>query len=672
MNIKEQLDQALRREVGKDVSIWTQVLDSIADLILIKGPRSRIIWANKAFREYYGMSNEALLNIVDAEFSPPDHTEKFVRDDQTVFDTAKVLVIPDEPVSRFDGVVQHFETIKSPILDHDNTVVMTVGVSRDLTDRRRAAHELLEAEERVRLALEGADLGLWDWNLATDGVIFNHRWVAMLGYSPNEIDQNISAFLALVHPEDLPSLTGLIKGHCDGKTGSFEAELRMRHKNGHWIWILDRGKVVTRNAEGKALRIVGTHLDITARKLAEEQLRRAKEVAEQAVKTRGQFLANMSHEIRTPMNGIIGMTDIVLQTKLDAEQFDAIQTIQASAKMLLSIINDILDFSKIEANKLVLNHTQVNLRKFLTAVMGILQPKMTEKHLVNLFEIAPDVPEIVLVDEVRLQQVLLNLVGNAVKFNPDEGALAINVSVRERSNNRLILHFAVSDTGIGVSACQMNTIFEPFSQGDGSITRQFGGTGLGLSISKRLVEMMGGEIWVNSKEGIGSTFHFTIASAECQTESVLDAPAGVELDKQQTKLKIRILLVEDNIVNQKVASKLLTRRGHTVTIASNGQEALDILFANPKLGFDLILMDCQMPVLSGYEAAAEVRLHEEKFGGHIPIIALTAHVMSGDREKCIESGMDDYVGKPINIPELEATIERVMCKANPTAFTKTP
>lgn len=391
----------------------------------------------------------------------------------------------------------------------------------------------------------------------------------------------------------------------------------------------------------------GTVLDAAQQARDDAALRAAKLAAEQASTAKSEFLANMSHEIRTPMNGVIGMTELALELAQDATQRSYLETVKGSAAALLTILNEVLDFSKIEAGQLQIESLDFNPGQLLQDLGLALRGRLATKQLTWTLDLPPDLPLTVRTDPGRLRQVLLNLCDNAIKFTAT-GGLTLRVYRESTEEAPDLWHFEVRDTGIGIAPEKQNLIFEAFSQADASTTREFGGTGLGLTISSRLVSLMGGRMWVSSDLGVGSTFHFTLRLEPAQAKAtVAPTPEAVP-----STPPLNILLVEDHPVNQMLARTLLERWGHRVTLAENGQKALDIFDQMP---WDLVLMDLQMPVMGGIEAAQRIRAMEP-VGRRVPIVAVTANAMDSDREASEQAGMDAHLAKPFNVASLSATL----------------
>jgi len=671
-----------------------------------------------------------------------------------------------------------------------------VRAQTEVIQRRLESEAVLE--KRFQYVARATNDAIWDWDLATQAVAWTGGIQATFRHATRQSGTGYGWWMEHLHPEDRERVEGSRQAAIESGGETWSAEYRFLRGDGKYASVVDRGYVMRDNV-GKAVRMIGAMMDITARTRIEKQMQEAKEAAEIANRAKSEFLANMSHEIRTPMNGVLGMTDLLLDTELDSEQREYAGMVKTSAESLLTIINDILDFSKIEAGKLELETIDFKLRGSVEPTLKTFAVRAQQKGLELNCMIEPDVLEALLGDPSRLRQVLVNLLGNAIKFT-ESGEVNLKVQRESVSEESVELHFSLEDTGIGIPAEKLASIFEPFTQADGSTVRRFGGTGLGLTICSRLVEMMNGHIWVESTPGQGSIFHFTarfglpecaaspeplgIAQLEGMQVLVVDdnrtnrsilerllASWGIqstlagngrqalevlaqmieahtplplvltddnmpELDGFQLAEEIRriprfagaamimlssggqrgdaarcrelglagyltkpvgqaelldallrvagskvsadrpvlvtrhslreerrilhILLAEDNVVNQKLASQLLEKQGHTVVTAGNGREALDRL---EKERFDLVLMDVQMPEMDGFEATAAIRKTEQATGVHLPVVAMTAHAMRGDMERCLAAGMDGYVSKPINAKEFLMAVRTALEKS---------
>ncbi|MGP8247101.1 MAG: response regulator [Bryobacteraceae bacterium] len=547
-----------------------------------------------------------------------------------------------------------FELWLNPQWDSDGAVTGVMGVALDITERVKAEQQARVAEERWQLALRGNNDGIFDWDAASGKVFYSPRWKELLGYEDWEFENRSEEWLSRIHPDDVAMVQQAERNHLERITPYYSVEYRLRAKDGSYRWVLARGQAQW-DAEGRPTRFVGSHTDITDRKLSEQALKRAKEEAETANRAKSQFLANMSHEMRTPLNGIIGMTELALDTDLSAEQRDYLATVKSSAESLLTTIDDVLDFARMEAGKIELAAAPFDLRQSLNETVERLAPRAREKGLRFECAIEPGTPEVVLADRARLRQVLAHLAGNAIKFT-DRGEIRIGVAVEFEDASGLWLHFTVADTGIGVAAAKLDCIFEAFTQADGSSTRRHGGAGLGLSITSKLVRLMGGRIWAENRESGGSSFHFTVGCRRAIMPALHDPlPREQPATQSAGELHAHILVAEDNAVNQRLVKRMLEKSGCSAVVVGDGHEAVQ---AVSRQAFDLVLMDIQMPVMDGCEATTIIRQSEKQTGAHLPIVALTAHTMSADRERCLAAGMDAYLSKPVHTATLFQTIHR--------------
>ena len=464
-------------------------------------------------------------------------------------------------------------------------------------------------------------------------------------FSPEEIIARITTHIATFH--------------LHRANEAMYSELRIAHDRLMASAQILEVRVAERTDE---LRAINQKLEaeIEIRKEKEVALQQSVEVAEAALRVKSEFLANMSHEIRTPLNSILGISDIILETMTDEEHRGLLTTVRDSGSTLLTIVNDILDFSKIESGKLQLSPVTFSIRTLISRIETIIAPRIQEKEQSFVVAISDQVSELVLGDEIRIGQILLNLLANSIKFTPQQGGILLTVFRNEHHTNDATVVFAVSDSGVGISPHKLDSIFEAFQQEDASTSREYGGTGLGLTISRRLASLMNGKLTVKSTRGIGSTFVLELPLEPRQSDTNFSAHSSDAPPTASAQLPPRrILLAEDNPVNQTLAIKILSKQGHHVTLATTGLEVLSILDRHgEQIPFDVILMDCQMPHLSGYDATQMIRQHKNATVRALPIVALTAHALHGDREKCLESGMDDYLTKPLNKKLLLEVIEK--------------
>jgi len=525
----------------------------------------------------------------------------------------------------------------------------------DITERKLAEKLLRNSEERFRTMANSAPVLIWIADTRKQCTWFNQVW---LDFTGRTMEQEMGrGWEQGIHPEDAGRHADMCADACDSRQ-QFSLEYRLRRADGCYRWIMNNGVPIYEQNEFKGY--IGSCTDITARKMTEVELLAAREQAESANRAKSEFLANMSHEIRTPMNGIIGMAQLLAMTALDREQLEYVEVLKGSGKSLLCLINDILDLSKIEAGKMKLESMAFDLQAETLGSVNLLALRAHEKGLELSCRIGADVPLALVGDARRLRQILTNLIGNAIKFTA-KGSVTLQIE-RERDNGKCAtVRFMVRDTGIGIAADKLGMIFDPFTQADGSTTRSYGGTGLGLTVSRQLAESMGGSVGVESEKGRGSVFWFTAllekqdAAAAAKPESPPPEARGINQVGYLAK-GIRLLLAEDDLINQMVIKSILTKFGYLVHLAKNGHEALQALQDND---YALVLMDCMMPGMNGYEATAVIRDRASAVRNHaIPVIALTANAFSEDREKCRLAGMDDYLSKPLDVDDLYAVLEK--------------
>ncbi len=784
---KQQTQAALREQEAA----YQSLVEGLPLNVFRKDLRGRFIDANKLFCETLGKPLEAIIGKTDFDFFPAQQASKYRRDDEHVLSTGESLEDVEDYIHPDDGRRLYVQVLKAPVRDASGNTVGVQGMFWDVTARKEAENAARQSDARFRRLVQSPLFGVLVAEL--DGRILeaNDALLEMIGYSRQELQSGQLRGDAITPPDHKAAdERALVQLHDTRMCLPFEKEFI--HKNGQRVPVL----VGLTMLEGSETECICFVVDITRQKQTEHELKVARDAADAANLAKSQFLANMSHEVRTPMNAIIGMTELVLNTPLNPKQKEYLKMVLLSGESLLGIINDILDFSKVESGKIELESMPLRMRECIGDAVKSLALRAHAKGLELALDIQSDVPEWVVGDAGRLRQVVINLVNNAIKFTL-EGEVVVEVTLQAERDNILELLFCVRDTGIGIPHEKIDRVFDAFEQADTSTTRQFGGTGLGLTIVRRMVEIMGGRVWVESEVGKGSKFYFNVFLQACanppdedeaprQTavrgtrvliiddnatnrrileevvtswgmipvagnsvqeglsllreataagrrfellltdinmpvqdgfeliaqvrkdqqlaetiiivltsgerpddsrncdkydvaqrllkpvkqselfDAIVAALGGVEetdsgsvLDEEPPATRpLRILLAEDSLVNQKLAVGLLERHGHQLTVTNNGQEAINALGRGK---FDIILMDVQMPELDGLAATRQIREREQAKGGRpIPIIAMTAHALKGDRERCLAAGMDEYISKPIRERQLLAAMRLVL------------
>ncbi|MFP4314268.1 MAG: ATP-binding protein [Alphaproteobacteria bacterium] len=523
--------------------------------------------------------------------------------------------------------------------------------------RRRMEASLKETEERMSLALDGTSDGIFDWNLLSDTVFYSSRFFEMLGYERKAFNGTPKDFTEILHPDDHDKVLAYINSYLNKEIDEYKQEFRMKHKSGRWVWIQSKAKALY-DPSGKAYRLVGAHSDITYLIKEQEKLEADKEEAEHANRAKSEFLAHMSHEIRTPLTAISGIAEILEKNKagLNDKQQSLVHTLLSSTASLKDLINDILDFSKIESGQIELEERVFPLDDIFENVISMMALKACEKGISFVFDYNQLKNVEFCGDSARIRQILINLVNNAIKFTEQGGAVSVRAEFEERGGHDF-MRIDVIDTGIGIEPEAFDLVFERFKQGDSSVSRKYGGSGLGLPISKNLAKLMGGDIFLNSQVGKGTTFTLLLpmkfASRKMQASN-----SNYQNEKLNERLRDelsgnnKVLLVEDYHGNIVFLSYILDDINIKYDIAGSGVEALKLFSKNH---YDLILMDIQMPEMDGLTATRKIRaLEKKKKLASTPIVGMTAHAMVGDRDKCLDAGMNSYIPKPI----VEADLKR--------------
>ncbi|WP_449243018.1 7TM diverse intracellular signaling domain-containing protein [Desulfovibrio sp.] len=618
-------------------------------LVISRQPDGLVLFANQTAHQALGLPRPALIGATGQSY----YASAERRDEILAVLAAQGRVQGMEAEMGLPGIWGRKASVSATLMDYQDQKA-ALFVIQDVTDRRRAETALRRSEERYRTLVENTNEGVGVFQ--DDRVRFvNQRMLSLSGYSREELlGQDVFRF---IHPEDRGEARSTARQIIGGGLPAADLSLRVFSRDGHPRWLDIH--LTNIDWEGRPA-VLYFATDVTHRRAMEQDLLAAKAQAEQASRAKSAFLASMSHEIRTPLSAVIGMVDLVMGGRLNEEQRDCLATASDSARHLLSIINDLLDFSKIEARKLSLERVHFDLFATVESVGRTFFLQARQRGLDLTVEIDPEAPRHVVGDPARLRQVLMNLVGNAVKFTEQGGVRLRLQAVSSGREGQVAARFLVSDSGIGISKGQLGQIFESFTQAEGSISRRYGGTGLGLAICRRLVELMGGSIAVDSEPGKGSTFFFSLCFEPGDPQLAVAGNPTPEPPAAGEAVPLRLLVVEDNPVNVRVAQLHLTQMGHEVIAAGDGHEGLALL---ARERFDAVLMDLEMPGMDGLEVTRRIRSTPPGPGAPldplVPIVAMTAHAVAEIRDRCLEAGMDGYVVKPVNFPELNDLLQRL-------------
>ena len=603
----------------------------------------------KKIAEFTENLPDKILNKEEAKSLPKTNINEFLQLTNNCHVMIKILKEQFQAIKDNKNNLENIVQLRTEELSKLNE-----NLNEEIIEKQIIEEELRESERRYHLAVSGTNDGIWDWDLRDDTVYYSPVWMKILGYENNPLPHLLSTWSDNVHPEDYAQAIKDIENHLQGNTDIYENFHRIRHHDGHYIWIEAKGKCI-RYQQGKPYRLVGTITDITNKKAAQEALEKAKEAAEVANKAKSEFLATMSHEIRTPMNAILGFCDLLKSKITDEKSQNYLDSIDRIGKVLLSLIDDILDISKIEAGKLDITYEPIKLREIIIEIQRMFLEKAKEKQLQILVNIEVEVPDVIVFDEIRLRQNLFNLVGNAIKFT-EEGLITISVKrdlLQWKDDQYCSLEIAVKDTGIGIAPEQQKRVFDVFTQSEGQSNRKYGGTGLGLSITERLTKILGGTIQLESELGKGSTFTLLFPRVDMgQNKAIVSTEEIINLDFNQIS-PLSILVVDDVASNRELLIEYFSGTHHNIILANDGHEAIEKV---SNITVYLILMDLQMPNMDGYEASEIIKNQPQT--QQIPIIILSAYSQE-EKEINIKDISHFFLKKPITRVQLLLTLKKL-------------
>jgi PAS domain S-box-containing protein len=645
--------------LAESKALLNNIINSIPDAIYVKDLNGRYRHFNSAAEKFVGLNAAQVLGEDDMSIFPPTLADELIEQDRTITQGGTAITF-EQTLTNGAGFNMSFLSTKGPMFDRDGNVSGLFGISRDITDRINTENILRNSKLFVDSVIDQSPISMWISDDKGTLIRANQALRKQLNLSDDEIVGKYNIFDDQIIEEQ--GYMSQVRDVFDkGVTARFTitydtSRLTNVSLNNMSQSVLEVTISPVLDSKEKVSNAIIQHLDISELKQLEENLTIAKLSAESANRAKSEFLANMSHEIRTPMNGMFGMTQLLAMTDLSEEQQEYVTHLKLSGNNLLSLVNDILDLSKIEAGKITIEPAEFSLRRAINEVYMTQKSSLFEKRLSFDITVAAEIPDVIIGDQLRFKQILLNLLGNAAKFTK-QGGITIFAQVKERHYGSLVTQITVTDTGIGIAPDALDKIFKPFVQEDGSTTRQFGGTGLGLTISRRLTELMGGDISVESTQGVGSRFILKLRFEIPTGQKAADVVTSYISPPTWDGPSLRILFVEDNPVNMKFGTVLLGKHGHEVVAAENGRECLQVLEQGK---FDLVLMDIQMPVKNGAETLREIRAKEEKTSSHQKVIALTAYALRGEKERFLSEGFDGYLSKPLEQQKLIDEMKRVM------------